>query len=128
MAPDPRDRAHEPGLRRHCVLQLLDRGGPTDREELLDQARLGAARAGDIERACGRRRRRGESNRIRALSSVDRTAAASPCRTAFMRERALPAAVRGPVLFRAFLRLASICRVEVMRPRMRRLRSGACVD
>ena len=66
MAPDPRDRAHEPGLRRLCVLQLLDRGGPTDREELLDQARLGAARAGDIERACGRRRRRGESNRIRA--------------------------------------------------------------
>src|SRR5258708_8604720 len=36
------------------------------------------------------------------------------CRTAFRRDRRLPASVFGPVLLSALLRLASICRNEVI--------------
>src|SRR5260370_11093332 len=40
--------------------------------------------------------------------------AVTPCRTAFRRDRRLPASVFGPVLLSALLRLASICRNEVI--------------
>ena len=51
---------------------------------------------------------------LASSSGSTTVSAVSPCRNAFLLDRRLPSSVRGPVLIRAFLRLASICRGVVI--------------
>lgn len=63
---------------------------------------------------------RAKASASEASAEMDQTGTANPCRRAFCDDRALPAADLGPVLARAFLRLAAILRAVLIAVRRRR--------